>query len=44
VHELGGESQLLGSTLVANVGCVLNTQYSKVQVNNTISVESIKFK
>ena len=42
VHELGGESQLVGDTLVANVGCVLNTQYSKVQVDKTISVESIR--
>jgi Icc-related predicted phosphoesterase len=43
VHELGGRTEHVGNTLVANVGCVLNNRYSKVKIENTVSVDSEKF-
>lgn len=43
VHELGGRTEYVGDTLVANVGCVLNNRYSKVKIENKVSVDSAKF-
>ena len=43
VHELGGRTQCVGDTLVANVGCLLNSRYSKVKIGDVVSVDSVTF-